>query len=89
MKKLLLDGERIPDRDSLHTTLKRVLNFPDYYGNNLDALHDCLTDISEEVMVYINLQTLHENLGGYADSLLEVMRASASENKWLHITVIE
>lgn len=26
--------------------LKRDLNFPDWFGSNLDALHDCLTDFS-------------------------------------------
>jgi RNAse (barnase) inhibitor barstar len=26
--------------------LKRDLNFPDWFGGNLDALHDCLTDFS-------------------------------------------
>lgn len=24
--------------------LKEVFNFPDYFGNNLDALYDCLSD---------------------------------------------
>lgn len=28
-----------------HNYLKEVLNFPDYYGKNLDALYDCLTEI--------------------------------------------
>jgi len=27
-------------------TLKRDLDFPDWFGGNLDALHDCLTDFS-------------------------------------------
>jgi RNAse (barnase) inhibitor barstar len=27
-------------------TLQRDLNFPDWFGGNLDALHDCMTDFS-------------------------------------------
>lgn len=88
MKKLILDSERISDRDSLHTTLKRVLNFPDYYGRNLDALRDCLTDVSEEVMIYIDLGEMHEKLGGYAYSVVEVLRDSANENNRVHVTII-
>jgi hypothetical protein len=30
----------------VHDEFKRSLNFPDYYGHNLDALHDSLSDIS-------------------------------------------
>jgi len=29
----------------MHKSLKRELPFPDYYGNNLDALNDCLSEI--------------------------------------------
>ena len=29
----------------IHEVLKRDLEFPDYYGGNLDALWDCLTDM--------------------------------------------
>lgn len=31
---------------TVHSDFKQVLNFPDYYGCNLNALHDCLSDIS-------------------------------------------
>ena len=30
----------------MHRALADLLDFPDYYGNNLDALNDCLTDFS-------------------------------------------
>lgn len=32
--------------EGLHAELKEALELPDYYGGNLDALHDCLTDIA-------------------------------------------
>jgi RNAse (barnase) inhibitor barstar len=31
--------------NSIHNSLSKALSFPDYYGNNLDALNDCLSDV--------------------------------------------
>lgn len=33
------------DEKEMHKQLKQKLNFPDYYGENFDALNDCLSDI--------------------------------------------
>ena len=41
-----LDGRDLTDKDRLLTALGRVLDFPDYYGNNWDALDECLADLS-------------------------------------------
>lgn len=42
-----LDGNLIKERG--HDYLAEELNLPDYYGKNLDALYDCLTEISCEI----------------------------------------
>lgn len=34
------------DRSTLLTEVGRQLRFPDYYGHNLDAFEECLTDLS-------------------------------------------
>ena len=39
------------DTRAIHRILKETLGFPDYYGENLDALYDCLTDIREDTAV--------------------------------------
>ena len=36
-----------------HDYLKEVLNFPDYYGKNLDALYDCLCEIGIETEIIL------------------------------------
>ena len=33
------------DEKQMHRQLKEKLDFPDYYGENFDALNDCLSDI--------------------------------------------
>ena len=40
----LLDGTMMGDRDSMHSHLYMQFALPDYYGRNMDALWDCLTE---------------------------------------------
>jgi len=44
MNEIILDGEKMVDEITTHKMLKEIFNFPDYYGENLDALWDCITD---------------------------------------------
>ena len=44
MRSCTLYGARIADLDALHTALSEGLGFPAWYGQNLDALYDLLTD---------------------------------------------
>ena len=43
----VLDAARMETREDAHACLKAELNLPEYYGNNLDALYDCLTEMPE------------------------------------------
>lgn len=43
---LTVDLSKVRTLEDLHAELKEAFEFPDYYGGNLDALHDCLTDIA-------------------------------------------
>lgn len=38
--------EGVADRTAVLSALGRALSFPEYYGHNLDALADCLGDLS-------------------------------------------
>lgn len=49
MKTIEIDGKLIKKEG--HDYLKEVFNFPDYYGKNLDALYDCLTEIGVKTEV--------------------------------------
>ena len=70
---IVLEGTRMSDRAGLHAELKRKLSLPDYYGNNLDALNDCLSERRErELIVIEHAGDLLEGLDGYALGLLRV-----------------
>ena len=84
----IIDGKLIKDREMLHRILAELPGVPDWYGRNLDALHDCLTDIQEEVWIHIqNEKDLTLHLGNYAAAFLNVLAASAEENRQIHYVV--
>ena len=43
---LVLDGEKLKNKEQLLKALKEGLCFPDCFGFNWDALQDCITDLS-------------------------------------------
>ena len=51
---IILDACSMVSRSTAHPYLKEKLNFPDYYGNNLDALYDCLTDLGPTEVYFAN-----------------------------------
>ncbi|HCA20947.1 MAG TPA: barstar [Lachnospiraceae bacterium] len=80
----VLDLSDIVTKEELHKRLKVFFKFPDYYGGNLDALHDCLTDISEETSVTIILpEKWPEKKSKYIKNFIKVCGDAASENEKL------
>lgn len=53
MKTITLHCAGIETKQQLHAALASALRFPEWYGHNLDALYDCLTDLDEAVHLYI------------------------------------
>ena len=70
---IVLDGRRMDGRAGLHAELKRKLSLPDYYGNNLDALNDCLSErVERELIVIEHTGDMLEGCQDYALGLLRV-----------------
>ena len=81
-----LDGRTIDSREALHQRLSELLHLPAWYGRNLDALHDCLTDLQEPVTLrVICARQMREALGGYVSSLGHMLHDSAQENENLTV----
>ena len=48
-----LNGNDITNREQLHDALSEALELPEWYGRSLDALYDCLTDLSVPTTIHV------------------------------------
>ena len=44
----------ITSAKQLHQKLARFLNFPEWYGHNLDALFDCMTELPSPTRLHLS-----------------------------------
>lgn len=86
MEIIRLEGGKMTDRKTTHAYLKRKLHLPGYYGNNLDALWDCLTtDFSEKMIILNDPQTVQNQLGDYGYSLIRLFKEVAAANSAIRV----
>lgn len=58
MKEIILDCAQTLDETQLHQALFQALSLPEWYGHNLDALFDCLTELSDRThLILLNWNT--------------------------------
>ena len=88
MTELVLKGSEITSKDDLHDFFIRSLDLPDWYGRNLDALYDCLTEQTEDVCIeLIEMDILETHLGRYALGLQKMLKDAASENSHIILKI--
>jgi len=81
MAEIILDGLELKSLNEVHDRFAQALDLPDYYGRNLDALFDCLTERGEELSVrLLHPEALGERLGGRGRALEALLRRAAEEN---------
>lgn len=75
-----IDLQDVTSREELHRVIAEGLNLPEYYGNNLDALHDVLTEAGEGYnIIFYNTCNARELLGKYYDSLVRMCKHACEE----------
>lgn len=86
METIRLDGARLRCRGEAMELLGRALELPDWWGRNLDALHDCLTGPGRPVRLELcGAAELEET--DFGRRLLRVLRDSAAENPDLELSL--
>lgn len=88
MRTIVLDGVMMKEHRQTHEYLAQCLGLPDYYGHNLDALHDCLSEIRESTrLVLYRIDKITDQLGNYGLLLLRVIRESSRQNSYLSVEI--
>lgn len=81
MKEIIIDCTGLGNPRELHAVLAEKLGFPEWYGHNLDALHDLLTSITEDT----HLILLHPS--GFSNGFCRVMIDAEAENSHFQVTI--
>ena len=81
---ILCDFARLGSAEAVYDHLQKELSFPAYFGRNLDALHDCLTDVSTPTRLILTGASAPA-----AKPFLPVLRDAARQNRYLSVEVHE
>lgn len=85
---VILDGGRMTDREALWDYLKSTLPVHDYFGRNLDALHDELTEYRKPLTIkLVGREQLENYLGRYGEMLIDTLLDAAEENGYLDVQI--
>ncbi len=81
-----IDLSQVTTKEAFHAAFAWPLSFPAWYGNNLDALHDCLTVISTETQLRLaGWEALEAALGAYAKGAKRAILHAAQGNPRLSV----
>ena len=82
MKQVTIRCTGLTEPWQLHREFARALEFPQWYGGNLDALHDCLMQLGEDTqLILVDFYGLPFSTRGFA----RVLEDSMEENPRLDI----
>jgi ribonuclease inhibitor len=88
MREIELDVSAFEEKIPLHRYLKERMEFPFYYGGNLDALYDELSSVTEPTRITLIYSTTPRGkMTEYTPRLLRVFGDAASGNYNLTLTV--
>lgn len=71
----VLDGSGIRTKAAMFDALARLLDFPDYFGHNLDALSDVVNDLppGEHTLVWQHPEVLREGDPDAYEQIVDIL----------------
>lgn len=86
METIRLDGAGLCLREEAMEVLGQALALPEWWGRNLDALHDRLTELGRPVRLELDGREAME-ASPFGRRLLRVLEDSAAENPYLELAI--
>ena len=85
---VILNGRDMSSREAAHDHLAKQLCLPAYYGRNLDALYDLLTEKGSGMLLVLEHSSeMTAALGSYGTRLLQTLLDAAKENPRLSVEI--
>ena len=89
MKELSIVSSEFYTPEELQEYIKIGLDFPDYYGGNLSALYDCLTERADQITLEVDMDGFFDDtMKQYFKKVWKVCEDAAEENELLEFSVI-
>ncbi|MCQ2504490.1 MAG: barstar family protein [Saccharofermentans sp.] len=77
---VMIDLSQLETVADIHELLRYKLGLPEYYGGNLDALHDVLTSTSSLHLILYGTDDTYRCISEYLPKLQKVMEDSSASN---------
>jgi len=89
MKEVRIIGARCMSQETLHAFIAKKLGFPDYYGGNLAALADCLSELGEPTRITfaIGENDIEPGMQAYLLRFVQVCAREALANENLSLVI--
>lgn len=89
MRECIIHGERISGWEALYHQISVDLALPEWFGQNLDALYDCLTDLHDGQITIYHWNNLAARLGNKAAILRQMLNDAGLENPSLTVCIMD
>ena len=82
MNEIILDGSKIENEQDFHKLMSKLLDFCPYYGANLEALRDRLSnDVERPVtIIWINSEQSKQYLGECFNRIIQIFEQSKQQD---------
>ena len=88
-KTIRLDGNRITNRKDMAVYMKEIFSFPETFGGNLDALHDCLSEVNADTVIQLDEETLRTVCDEkYAWKVMRVLLDETEDNPHIRVKLL-
>ena len=85
MKKVILDFTAAESNEEVQDLIQNEMDLPEYYGRNLDALYDCLTEIHEDTAIGFYQTMDGSPVSAYLNRVRQVFEDAEEENSHLAV----